>query len=38
MKKSIFYDKTDIDTKDMMKHYKNEIKRLRKEKGDYEQV
>ena len=33
MKKSILYDKTDIDTKDMMKHYKKEIKRLRKEKG-----
>lgn len=33
MKKSILYDKTDIDTKDMMKHYRNETKRLRKEKG-----
>ena len=33
MKKSILYDKTDIDTKDIMKHYKKEIKRLRKEKG-----
>ena len=33
MKKSILYDKKDIDTKDMIKHYKKEIKRLRKEKG-----
>ena len=33
MKKSIFYDKTDKDKKDMMKHYRKETKRLRKEKG-----
>ena len=32
-KKSIFYDKADIDIKDMINHYKKEIKRLKKEKG-----